>query len=289
MLAGKKKADRSAYIKTLGLKDALKDGCEVLFFPGCRYSYDESLRGTVDAAVKLLKAAGADLGYLGDADVCCGDRAYQMGFIEEADKRAEDNVALLKKTGAKVIVTPCADCFHALNRLYPKFGLDIKVMHITQYLAEAIAAGKLVFTNKKFAEVTYHDPCHLGRLGEPYVAWNGTEKKILNQVHTWEPRRPRYNGAHGIYDEPRAIIEATGAKIVEMERIREYAWCCGAGGGCSEVNTKLSDFTAQERVAEAKATGAKTLITACPWCKTNFNKAGGMEVKDILDLAVEAL
>ncbi|MBQ4369519.1 MAG: (Fe-S)-binding protein, partial [Oscillospiraceae bacterium] len=115
------------------------------------------------------------------------------------------------------------------------------------------------------------------------------EKKIFNQVHTWEPRRPRYNGAHGVYDAPRALIAATGANLLEMERIREYSWCCGAGGGCSEVDVKLSDFAANERIEEAKASGAACLITACPWCRTNFKKAGGMEVKDILDLACEAL
>ena len=53
--------------------------------------------------------------------------------------------------------------------------------------------------------VTYHDPCHLGRLGEPYVPWKGGEKKILNQVHIWEPRRPRYNGSKGVYDAPRNV------------------------------------------------------------------------------------
>jgi len=289
MMPGMKKADRGSIVGALGFKDAVKEQCEVLFFPGCRYSYDESLSDTLKAAAKLLKACGADVGVLGSADVCCAGRAYQMGFIDEFEKKAADNVRLLKSTGAKVIVTPCADCFHTLTRLYGRFGLDIKVKHITEYLAEAAEKGELKFTHPVKCNVTYHDPCHLGRLGEPYVAWEGHEKKIFNQVHTWEPRRPRYNGAHGVYDAPRALIEATGAKLLEMERIREYSWCCGAGGGCSEVDVKLSDFAANERIEEAKASGAACLITACPWCRTNFKKAGGMEVKDILDLACEAL
>ena len=289
LIAGKKKAERSAFVKTLGLKDALKEKCEVLFFPGCRYSYDEALRPTLKAAVKLMKAAGTDIGWLGEADVCCAGRAYQMGFTEEFEERAKANIKLLESAGASVIVTPCADCLHALRRLYPRLGLNIKVLHITEYLDEAVKAGKLVFTHLLDAEVTYHDPCHLGRLGEPYVPWEGVEKKILNQVHTWSPNRPRYNGAHGVYDAPRSLIRATGARLVEMERIREYSWCCGAGGGCSEVKKDLSDFAAKERIEEARATGAKYLVTACPWCKSNFTEAGGMDVVDILDLAAAAL
>ena len=289
LITGKKKTERSAFVKTLGLKDALKEKCEVLFFPGCRYSYDEALRPTLTAAVKLMKAAGADIGWLGEADVCCAGRAYQMGFTEEFEERAKANIKLLESAGASVIVTPCADCLHALRRLYPRLGLNIKVLHITEYLDEAVKAGKLVFTHLLDAEVTYHDPCHLGRLGEPYVPWEGVEKKILNQVHTWSPNRPRYNGAHGVYDAPRSLIRATGARLVEMERIREYSWCCGAGGGCSEVKKDLSDFAAKERIEEARATGAKYLVTACPWCKSNFTEAGGMDVVDILDLAAAAL
>ena len=122
------------------------------------------------------------------------------------------------------------------------------------------------------------------------MEWSGVEKKIRNQIHTWDPKRPRYNGSKGIYDAPRNVLKAIpGVQIAEMERIREYSWCCGAGGGCSEVCSELSDFAATERVAEAKATGAQLLVTACPWCKANFEKAGGMEVKDILELALEAL
>jgi len=175
---------------------------------------------------------------------------------------------------------------------YDKMGkrnAGVEVLHITQYIHRLLSEGKLHLTKEVPLTVTYHDPCHLGRLGEPYVPWEGKEKKIRNQIHTWEPRRPRYNGAYGIYDAPRELIAATGAKLKEMERIREYSWCCGAGGGCSEVSPKLSDFAAAERIEEAKSTGAEVLVTACPWCKSNFTKSGGIAVSDILELAVRAL
>ena len=289
LMPGKKKANRLAWLGKLEVKDAMKKKAEVLFFPGCRYSYDRKLFATAQGALKIVMATGADVGILGDADMCCAGRAYQMGFFDEFKAAAKANVKAIKKTGAKMIVTPCADCYHAFKRLYPELGLDVEVLHITEYIERAIDEGKLSFSKKLGYTVTYHDPCHLGRQGEPYVAWNGKEKKIRNQIHTWEPRRPRYIGFYGIYDAPRKIIAATGCNLEEMERIKEYAWCCGAGSGCSEHSPELSAFTANERIEEAKATGAQMIVTACPWCKGNFEKAGGMEVKDILELVLEAM
>ena len=57
----------------------------------------------------------------------------------------------------------------------------------------------------------------------------------------------------------------------------------------TEVNPGLSDFAAKERIDEAVSTGADALVTACPWCRNNFEAAGGIEVTDILDLVAEAM
>jgi Fe-S oxidoreductase len=74
-----------------------------------------------------------------------------------------------------------------------------------------------------------------------------------------------------------------------MERIREYSWCCGAGGGCGETSPEFSSWTASERVTEANATGAAALVTACPWCEANFRDVKDengktIEVLDIVEL-----
>jgi len=294
MLTGQKRADRKYWTDGLAIKDVFKSKAEVLFFPGCKYSYDKKLQPVVQGALKLLLNSGVDAGILGAADACCGGRAYQMGFFDEFTDRAKININAMKTAGVKTVVTPCADCYHAFKRLYPKLGFNAEVFHITEYLDQLIKAGKLKFSRKLDMAVTYHDPCHLGRQGEPYIPWEGHEKKILNQIHTWEPRRPRYNGSHGIYDPPRDVIKATGARLMEMERIREYAWCCGAGGGCSEVSPELSAWTAGERIAEAGTTGAETLVTACPWCKNNFENAdnaggNGIKILDVVELALMAL
>ena len=295
MLAGKKKADRTLWARDLGLKDALKDGAEVIFFPGCKFSYDEKLRDSAIKAIKIITGAGVALGYMGDADMCCAGRAYQQGFFKEFDERAQGNIKAFEKAGVKTIVTPCSDCYHAFKRLYAAKGYQVEVLHVVEYLDKLISEGKIVPKKCVDMTVTYHDPCHLGRLGEPYVPWNGTEKKIMNQVHTWEPRRPRYNGAYGIYDAPRSVLSAIpGLKLVEMERIREYSFCCGAGGGCSETYPEFSKWTAGERITEANSTGADALVTACPWCESNFSgvkdeNGKSIPVYDVVDIVAMSL
>jgi Fe-S oxidoreductase len=295
MLVGKKKADRTLWAEGLGLKDIFKEQADVAFFPGCKYSYDEKLTETARFAVSLLLDLGVDLGFLGDAETCCAGRAHQMGFEQEFDARAKANIKAFQKAGIKTIVTPCSDCFHTFKRLYAQKGMKIQVLHIIEYIDKLMTEGKLQLTKDVNLTVTYHDPCHLGRQGEPYVPWQGKEKKIRKQIHTWEPRRPRFNGAYGVYDAPRNILRAIkGVNLVEMERIREYSWCCGAGGGCSETNQDFSLWTASERITEARSTGAQVLVTACPWCESNFSAAVdengySMEVLDILDLLKMAL
>jgi Fe-S oxidoreductase len=295
MLPGMKKANRTAWSMGLEVKNVLSEPAETLFFPGCKYSYDTDLAEKARAMVSMLKNAGVDIGILGKADNCCGGRAFQMGFENEFEQRADSNIALIRKAGVKSIVTPCSDCYHSFKRLYAKLGLDVEVLHIVEYLDRLIASGKIKFSKPIDMTVTYHDPCHLGRLAEPYVPWEGEEKKIRNQIHTWDPPRPRYNGIYGVYDAPRTVLGMIpGIRFVEMERIREYAWCCGAGGGCSEIAEDFSDWTAAERICEAESTGANALVTACPWCESNFKKSigkngSGLKVYDIVDLVRMAL
>ena len=144
--------------------------------------------------------------------------------------------------------------------------------------------------------VTYHDPCNLGRQGEPYQPWEGVEKKIYGQAVVYDPPRPRHNGANGVYQAPRDLLAAIpGVELVEMERNREAAWCCGAGGACREAFPEYSAATAAERVEEAASTGAEALVTACSRCELNFTEAvaadtasGGpgadLQVHDVLEL-----
>jgi Fe-S oxidoreductase len=174
-------------------------------------------------------------------------------------------------------------------------GSQFEVLHTVEYLNNLINKGKIKLTKKVPLKVTYHDPCYLGRHGEPYVPWNGKEKKLLNQVVVYEPRRPRYNGSQGVYDPPRNVLKSIpGLQLIEMERIKEAAWCCGAGGGVRDGYPEFSNWTANERIEEARSTGAEAIVSACGWCEKNFidsikGSGGKMKVLDIAELVQKAI
>ena len=291
----KPRVERGDWAKGLDVKNISEKPSEVIFHAGCRFSHDEELRETARTAVTLLKNAGVDIGIMGNDESCCGGRAYDMGYNDEFTKAAEKVTKAWKAAGVKTIVTSCADCYHAFSRLYPPLGEQFEVLHTVQYLDRLVKEGKIKFSKTVPMRVTYHDPCHLGRRGEPYVPWSGKEIKVKGQIVIYEPKKPRYNGAWGVYDPPRDILKSIpGLELVEMERIKEYAWCCGAGGGTREAYPDFSNWTATERIEEAKATGAEALVSACPWCERNFLDAIGtagekMKVLDITDLVKQAI
>jgi Fe-S oxidoreductase len=292
---GQPRTGRGEWADGLDVPRLSSEKAEVLFHAGCRFSYDKDLQKSAGAAVLLLKGAGVDVGIMGEQEMCCAGRIYSMGYRDEFTRFARANMTAWAKAGVKTVITSCADGYHAFKRLYPKLGSQVEVLHTVEFLDRLIKEGKLTFRSEVPMTVTYHDPCHLGRQGEPYVAWNGVEKKIKNQIIVYEPKRPRYNGAWGVYDPPRDVLRSIpGVELVEMERIREYSWCCGAGGGVREAYPEYSNWTASERITEAKATGAEALVSACPWCERNFMDAIGtqgdtIKVYDIVELVQKAL
>jgi Fe-S oxidoreductase len=288
-------AARGKWADDLDVARLPSEKARVLFHAGCRLSCDRELQPSARAAVLLLKDAGMDVGILGGREMCCGGRIYSMGYRDEFVRFARANMTAWAAAGVETVVTSCADGYHAFKRLYPPLGSQVQVFHTVEILARLIQEGKLTFRSEIPMTVTYHDPCYLGRQGEPYVPWDGVEKKIKGQIVVYEPERPRYNGAWGVYDPPREILRRIpGVELIEMERIREYSWCCGSGGGVREAYPDYSRWIAIERITEARATGAEALVTACPWCERTLMDAASafgepMPVYDIVDLVRPAL
>jgi Fe-S oxidoreductase len=294
MIAGPK-ARRGEWARGLDVKDITREKAKVVYHVGCRTSYDKDTSKVARTAVSLLVKAGGDVGTAGENEICCGGRAYQMGYQEDFLIQAKKNMAMIKKSGARTLVTGCADGYHAFKVLYDKFGLkgDLEVLHITEYLARLIKEGKLKPVKQVRVKVTYHDPCHLGRLGEPYLHWEG--KPVPGHIRIFEPPKEFRRGTYGVYEPPRDVLKSIpGLKLVEMDRIKEYAWCCGAGGGVKESNPDFAGWTAGERIGEAESTGAEAIATACPGCEQSFRdaiKASGSSLKvyDVVELLAKAV
>ena len=273
------KAERGKWAEGLEVKDITQEKAEVYYHAGCRYCFDEELWPAARSAVNLLNRAGIDVGIAGKEETCCGGRAYELGYQGEFIKYAENNVEMLRAAGIKTVVTSCSDGYYAFNVLYDKLGKkgDLEVWHITEYLDRLIKEGRLKLTKSITMAVTYHDPCHLGRKVGPWLRQEGKLE------------------AGEIYQPPRDLLNSIpGLKFIEMRRIKENAWCCGAGGGVIDAYPDFARWTAWERIDEAKATGAEAIVTACPWCKKNLGDAikesnGGLKIYDVVELVEQAL
>jgi Fe-S oxidoreductase len=289
------KGKRGDWASGLNLKDATKEKVDVLYHVGCQTSYNNDMWKLAKATVKILQKAGVDFGIGYENETCCGGRAYQMGYKQDFLNQARKNMELIRKSGSKILVTGCADCYNAFKVLYDKYDLkgDLEVLHISEYIDKLMKDGKLKPRKKVDLVVTYHDPCRLGRLGEPWIHWKG--KKIPGEKFVFDPPKEYRRGTNGVYEPPREVLRSIpGVKLTEMVRIKEYAWCCGAGGGVNESNHEFALWTAKERIEEAESTGAEAIVTVCPWCEKTFNEAikesgSSLKVYDIVEIVEKAI
>jgi Fe-S oxidoreductase len=265
---GKPKKDRGNWADGLSVKAAASEIVDVLYHAGCQLSYEPALWSIPQNVIAILQSAGVNVGIMGAEESCCGGRAYEMGYIGEFDKYARHNIETFNNLNIKTVVVSCADGYSFFKNLYPRQGTDIKfeVLHVVEFLNNLLKDGKLRLKRRLDLKVTYHDPCHLGRHILP-----------------------------GVYEPPRELLQAIpGIKFREMERIRENAWCCGAGAGVSQADPELALWTARERLKEARASGADILVTSCPWCEKNFADAAKryrmkMRIMDITQLIMESI
>lgn len=189
-----KKADRGKWADGLSLKDITRERADVYYHAGCRYSFDEALWPAARAAVNLLRNAGLDVAVAGREENCCGGRVYEMGYQGELAKYADHTREMLRAAGVKRVVVSCAECYHAFKVLYPKTakGLDVEVLHIAEYLHRLIGEGKIKLTRPVPMTVTYHDPCHLGRLASP--GRPGRERRSRSSTRCTSTTLPNHGG-----------------------------------------------------------------------------------------------
>ena len=250
------------------------DGFEYLFWVGCAGAYDDKAKKTTKAVAELLAIAGVKYLVLGAGESCNGDSARRSGneflFQQLAAQAVEtlDGVFEGVETVDRKIVVTCPHCFNTLGREYRQLGSNYTVLHHTQLLNRLVRDQKLVPVTPVSQDVTYHDPCYLGRHNK-------------------------------VYEAPRELIGAAGAKLTEMPRHAERSFCCGAGGARMWMEEHIGKRINHERVDEALATNAATIATGCPFCRVMVTdgvndrqeEAGrsGVEVLDVAQVLLGSL
>jgi heterodisulfide reductase subunit D len=227
----------------------VSDDSETLYFVGCLPYYQVQFKHLgiegleiARAAVRILNHLGIEPQVLSD-ERCCGHDQIWEGDMATFDALARLNLKRFKATKAKQIITTCPECARTLGMDYPKRvgAHGMEVLHLTQFLSRQLAASKIEWRSEiKNGSATYQDACRLGR-------------------HL------------GVYEEPRALMRASGLDLVEMERTHRNSLCCGTScwTACGQVSKNIQ----VERLKEAKATGAELLITSCIKCQIHFKCA----------------
>jgi heterodisulfide reductase subunit D len=241
---------------------------EFLFWVGCAGAYDDRYKKVTRAFAKILTHLGISYAVLGKEETCTGDPARRAGNEMLYQMQAMQVIETFKMYEITKVITICPHCYNIFKNEYPDLGGKYEVINYLQFLDLMIANGKLKVDLDRFADVriTFHDPCYLGRANE-------------------------------IYDEPRSVLKTLTKNLVEMDRSKSFALCCGAGGGQMFKEAEKGDKEVFiERTEDALKTNAEIIATSCPFCMTMMtdgikykNKEEEVKNYDIAELIVLAL
>lgn len=241
---------------------------EYLFWVGCAGAFDDRYKKVVRAFTKILTYLDISYAVLGKEETCTGDPARRAGNEMLYQMQALQVIEILKMYEVKKIITICPHCFNIFKNEYPDLGGHYEVINYLQFLNSQIEQGRLGIDAGSLGNisVTYHDPCYLGR-------------------------------ANNIYEEPRNILSKLTGNVVEMNRHKSFALCCGAGGGqMFKEAEKGNKEIFIERTEDALETGAGVIATACPFCMTMItdglkykNREEEIKNLDIAELIVQSL
>lgn len=234
---------------------------EWLLWLGCGCSYDPHGQETARAMQRILDAAGASWGVL-RRETCCGEPARRAGNEYLYMELSQKVIETFQSSSVKKIVTAdphCTRMFDLDYRQEESFAeLGIEVVHHSELLHRLLPALDLTPSPER---LTLHDPCYLAR-------------------------------GRGVTEQPRAVLRAIGADVVEMRHSGKQTFCCGAGGAQLYIADDKEELPGgrvnHKRFAEVEAAQVGVVAAACPYCpimlKDAANQAGREDVK-ILDVA----
>lgn len=244
-------AERMDFVAKLGLP-VIGPGEEtdVLLWVGCGITFDPEKHRIAEDLTAILRHLGIRHGHLGRDETCCGDPARVLGDENLFQTAAKQTIAALQARRFETLLVLCPHGYNVLRNEYPRLGGSFPVRHHSELLAEWLRSGRLKLTERVETEVTFHDPCYLGR----------------------------YQGLH---EAPREVLRAVpGLRLREMRHRREESFCCGAGGGHFWMDIDSgSDRPYTRRVDEAVACGAREVAVGCVFCHQML--VDGVKARDL--------
>ena len=220
---------------------------KVLYFAGCMTSLTPMI---MKSMTSLLKKAGVNYGIMDkDGGICCGRPMLMAGRIDQAMELVAKNTEIIKESGADILLLSCPICYKIFKEKYALEGIEI--LHHTEYIDRLIKEGRLK-VRKSEKSYVYHDPCELGR-------------------------------GCGIYDQPRNVVSSAG-ELVEAEKNGKESICCGGSLGSLTLSFDKRKALTENALKNLTIASPDEVITACPLCRSTFNRYSHTPVRDIAEL-----
>jgi Fe-S oxidoreductase len=258
--------------------DARDESVEYLWYVGDYPSYDERNRRIARSLATIFEHTGVEYGILYEDEQNDGNDVRRVGEEGLYEMLAEDNAAAFENCEFETLVCTDPHSYNTFKNEYPELdGVEwnvdgeIDVHHYTQVVQDLADSSALDLSGTELDyTVTYHDPCHLGRMNDEFEA-------------------------------PRDLVRRTGASLHEMPRNRSNSFCCGGGGGGLWMDFDEEPKPSEERLREAledtdAGNEVEKFVVACPMCMTMYEdgrKTGDfeerIEIVGLSELLAEAL
>ncbi len=256
---------RADWAKDLGVPVMAENpDVDYLLWVGCAGSFDDRTKKVSASLVKILQKAGVSFAILGKEEKCTGDFARRAGNEMLFQMMAQENIETLNGYNVRKIITACPHCLNTLKQEYPQLGGNYEVIHHTQFIYQLIREGKILVNANLAGDLTYHDPCYLGR----------------------------YNS---VYHEPRSLLRSiANGEIKELDRHGQESFCCGAGGARMWMEETIGKRINIERSEEIIGADVRNVAVGCPFCLTmiedgmkDLDKDEEIKTRDIAELVAE--
>lgn len=234
---------------------------QVAFFHGCYVNYNHPQLGKdlikvfngMNIGVQLLKR-----------EKCCGVALIANGFMKQAKRQANVNLASLQETileNRLPVVATSSTCTFTIRDEYTHvLDVDTSAMRdnielATRYIYRLLEQGRELKLKRTPLKVAYHTPCHMEKMG-----WTSYTLELIKRV--------------------------PGVELIVLD-----SQCCGIAGtyGFKKENYEVSQGIGAGLFRQIEESGADMVITDCETCKWQIEMSTSKKCEHPISLLAKAL
>jgi len=247
-----------AYPEFKQLSDLAESGqrtADCLLFPGCTL---------VSYVPDLIRSIGGWMDEAGLAwamtDDCCGSPLMSQGLFERATALREKTLRQIRAVGIKKVFTICPGCGEELAEI---FGDEVEIIPLPEILYQQLQERSVLMGE---AEDTGLEPGEVSEANDSHKERGSINLTDIESLTFFDSCHDRFDNRHGIAIRKLLAALHPASEQIEMEHHGKETLCCGAGGAVSTFDPELTRKRTRRVITEARESGARSLVTACPTC-----------------------